>query len=167
MKAAPISLEKYFATDLAFTANPRFDAAQPVEAREEDFQVNVSAKPQPAAAEARRWQVELSIMRQPAKETNFPYAFRVVLVGQFKVEPWVKPEHEERMISIQGPSVLFGMAREIVRAITGRGPHPPVLLPTVSFYEQQPAAQPVRPAVTTATVPPVKRSRKLKPAKQT
>jgi preprotein translocase subunit SecB len=90
----------------------------------------------PKDAGEHRWQVTLEIKQQAAPETNFPYAFRVVLVGFFSAASWVKPEDEERTVKIQGASVLYGMAREIVRAMTGRGPHRPVMLPTVSFYEQ-------------------------------
>ena len=136
MKPAPISLLEYFATDLALSANPNFAADKPTEVKEGEFGVEVKLQRASKDAGEHRWQVTLEIKHQAAPETNFPYAFRVVLVGFFSAASWVKPEDEERTVKIQGASVLYGMAREIVRAMTGRGPHRPVMLPTVSFYEQ-------------------------------
>lgn len=136
MKTAPIALLEYFVTDLALSANPDYTTEKPLETNDGDFAVKTHQQPAPKEADDHRWQVSIEIIHQAAKGTNFPYAFRVVVVGFFKCESWVKPEDEERTVKIQGASVLFGMAREIVRAMTGRGPHRPVILPTVSFYEQ-------------------------------
>lgn len=135
MKAAPISLVEYFATDLALSANRAFSADKPTEVKPGEFTVEVLAQHTPSTQESRRWQVTLEIKHQAAADTNFPYAFRLVLVGFFLVEAGVKQENEERTVKIHGASVLYGMAREITRAMTGRGPHRAVMLPTVSFYE--------------------------------
>lgn len=135
MKPAPITLLEYFTTDLALSANPEFEPEKPLETNTGDFDVRINQQPAPKEADDHRWQVTIEIVHQAAKGTNFPYAFRVVLVGFFKCETSVKPDDEERTVKIQGASVLFGMAREIVRAMTGRGPYRPVILPTVSFYE--------------------------------
>lgn len=168
MKQAPISLLEYFATDIALSANPQFSADKPLENNERDFGVDVKVQQAPKAPEDHRWQVTLELTHQAAPETNFPYAFRVVLVGFFKTESWVKTDDEERMVRIHGASVLFGMSREIVRAMTGRGPHRPVMLPTVSFYEQKPSASEIAPDKSaSAPLPPKKtRARKAK-AKET
>jgi len=147
MKQAPISLLEYFATDIAFSANPQFAADKPVEIHEGEFGVEVRVQHAPKAPDDHRWQVTLELTHQAAPETNFPYGFRVVLVGFFKAESWVKPDDEERTVRIHGASVLFGMSREIVRALTGRGPHRPVILPTVSFYEDKVSATTVTPEV--------------------
>jgi len=135
MKAAPITLLEYFATDLSFAANREFAPDKPVESRPEDFTAVPTVKTSPTESEPRRWQVTLDIKHLPAGAANFPYSYRVVLVGFFRAEASVTPENEERTIRIQGASVLYGMGREIVRALTGRGPHRPVLVPTVSFYD--------------------------------
>ena len=136
MKPAPISLLEYFATDLSFSANPNFAADRPTEIKEGEFDVDIRLQPAAKAPAEHRWQLTLEIKHQAAPETNFPYAFRMVLVGFFTAAATVKPEDEERTVKIHGASVLYGMAREIVRSVTGRGPHRPVMLPTVSFYEK-------------------------------
>lgn len=136
MKPAPISLLEYFASDLAFSANPKFSPEKPTEIKKNEFGVDIGLQLAPNESVDHRWQLTMEIKHQAAPETNFPYSFRLVLVGFFSVAERVKPEDEERTVKIQGASVLYGMAREIVRAVTGRGPHRPVMLPTVSFYEQ-------------------------------
>lgn len=136
MKPAPISLLEYFATDLSFSANPNFAPDKPAEIKEGEFAVDARLQRIPKGTDERHWQLTLEIKHQAAPETNFPYSFRLVMVGFFNVASAVKPEDEERMTRIQGASVLYSMAREIVRAVTGRGPHRPVMLPTVSFYEK-------------------------------
>lgn len=135
MKPAPINLLDYFATDIALTANPGFDAKRGLEFKSADFNAEPTVLRSPTESIERRWQVSLEIRHAPGEGVNYPYAYRVRLVGFFKVEDWVALENEERTARIQGASVLYGMAREIVRALTGRGPHRPVLIPTVSFYD--------------------------------
>lgn len=138
MKLARISLIDYFATDLVLGTNHAFSPDQPVKFEEKDFVVTPTVrKNEGAPLDGRRWQVIVEIRHQPAPGVNFPYSYRVVLVGQFGVQDGVQTEDEERFVRIQGASVLYGMAREIVRALTGRGPYRPVILPTVNFYEQK------------------------------
>lgn len=141
MKPARISLIDYFATDLVLGTNHAFTPDQPVKFEDKDFVVTPTVlKNENAPRDGQRWQVTLEIRHQPAPGVNFPYSYRVVLVGQFGVQDGVQSDDEERFVRIQGASVLYGMAREIVRALTGRGPYRPVILPTVNFYEQKPAA---------------------------
>jgi preprotein translocase subunit SecB len=145
MKEAAVGLLDYFATDLALTTNRTFKREAQVEFKESEYVVEVSVAPSEGAEQKdRRWQVTLEVRHQPGPETNFPYSYRVVLVGQFTVATWAATE-EERTVRIHGASVLYGMAREIVRVLTGRGPYRPVLIPTVSFYEQKadPAVEPL------------------------
>lgn len=141
MKPAPIALIEYFATDLLLATNHSFHPEKPLQFEEKDLVVNVSTRHnEKAPKDGNRWQVSLEVRHQPGPETNFPYSYRTVLVGQFGVASSVKAEDEKRMVTIQGASMLYSMTREIVRALTGRGPYRPVILPTYSFYEQKPVA---------------------------
>jgi preprotein translocase subunit SecB len=148
MKPSPISLIDYFATDLVLATNRAFSDNKKVEFIDAEFVVDVAVKRSDGSAETdHRWQVVLEVRHQPSPATNFPYSYRVVLVGQFSVAASVMADEEERTVRIHGASVLYGMTREIVRVLTGRGPYRPVLIPTVSFYDQKaPAAVSVAPA---------------------
>ena len=141
--SAPISLIDYFATDLSLATNHAFDPAKPLQFAESDLFIDVATKQnEQAPRDSNRWQVSLEVRHQPAPNANFPYSYRVVLLGQFGVAPTVQAADEERMVRVQGASMLYSMAREIVRALTGRGPYRPVILPTVSFYEQKASVDP-------------------------
>lgn len=140
MKEGIVTLLDYFATDLALSTNKAFSIEKPLRFEPSEFVTNVAVQKSTAAeGSERRWQVTLDVGHQPAPETNFPYSYRVALVGQFSIAPHIKPEDEERTVRIHGASVLYGMTREIVRVLTGRGPYRPVIIPTVSFYEPQSA----------------------------
>lgn len=164
MKASPISLLDYFATDLSLSTNRSFIANKPVQFVESEFHVDVAlARIERTDQTNNCWQVTLEVRHQPGPETNFAYSYRIVLVGQFGVAPHVKPDDEERTVRIHGASVLYGMAREIARALTGRGPYRPVILPTVSFYEQKAPTESLgtsAPGTLSATPPPTKARRK-------
>ena len=154
MKPAPISLSEYFVTDLNLTANRSYVEARGIEVKTDDFSADVSLTKVEGAD--RKWQIVLQVKHQAAPETNFPYAFRATVVGVFTVANRVESTEEERTVKIQGASVLYGVTREIVRALTGRGPHRPVLIPTVSFYEMsskatQPAQSETKVATTAST----------------
>jgi preprotein translocase subunit SecB len=154
MKPAPINLVEYFATDLSLVTNRAFVPDKPVQFVEGGFHVDVAlARNEKTDQTLNCWQVTLDVRHQTSPGTNFPYSYRVVLVGRFSVSPHVVNEDEERTVRIQGASVLYGMTREIVRALTGRGPYRPVILPTVSFYEPKTQTAPELPPEPTTGTP--------------
>src|SRR5439155_22261424 len=75
------------------------------------------------------------ITYQPQANSNVPYFFSLELVGFFEVAEAVPDDRIDRLVKTNGPSMLYGIAREVVRDITSRGPYLGVLLPSVSFYE--------------------------------
>jgi preprotein translocase subunit SecB len=136
MKPSPIFLQDYFVTELNLSANPKFDAKQEVPIRLEDFQVGVEAQQGPD--NKRAWQMVLRLTFQPPAEANVPYRFTLEIVGSFIVQDRIAEDRVERLIRVNGASMLYGALREIVRDTTARGPYSPILLPSTSFYEPQP-----------------------------
>src|SRR5439155_16632306 len=57
----------------------------------------------------------------------------------------------ERLVQTNGPSILYSIARELVREQTARGPEGPFILPTASFVQDPPPAQATQPAIPAAT----------------
>jgi preprotein translocase subunit SecB len=164
MRPAPINLVEYFATDLSLVTNRAFIPDKPVQFAEGEFHVDVAlARGAKTDQNLDCWQVTLEVRHQANPDTNFPYSYRTVLVGRFSVSPHVVNGDEERMVRIHGASVLYGMTREIVRALTGRGPYRPVILPTVSFYEPKtPAAPELPPEPTTGALAKISPRRKAR-----
>ncbi len=137
MKLSPLHLTDYFITELHFSANSKFDPKQDVHIQPEDFQIGVEAKPN--KDNNRRWQVVLKLQHQPAAEANVPCRLTVEIVGYFIVLEGVPDERIERLVQTNGPSMVYGILREVVRDTSARGPYPPVMLPSTSFY-QSPSA---------------------------
>lgn len=140
---SPLELERYFVSDQAVTARNVFSPEKEIETRVEEYSVSNEAIRLPAAEDQpEKWQVTVHIKHQPTMETNFPYDFRLTIVGIFQclIEK-ADPAHIERLMKINGSSMLYGMSREIIRANTERGPWNGIVIPTYSFYEPKPSEE--------------------------
>lgn len=136
MNLGPISLDHYFVTELSVVARKSYDQEKKIEARPEEFEAKCDILKISTEDDKDLWQLTLEVAQQPSPESNFPYEFKVFIVGF--VECLLKQEDEEerkRVVKINGASMLYGIVREIVRANTSRGPFEPIMIPTVSFYE--------------------------------
>jgi preprotein translocase subunit SecB len=141
---SPLELERYFVSDQAVTARNAFSSEKDIVTRIEEFSVTNEAIRMTAPEDApAKWQVTVRIKHLPAPETNFPYDFRLTIVGIFHstIENG-DPAHIERLMKINGSSILYGMSREIIRANTERGPWSGIVIPTHSFYEPKPSEEP-------------------------
>ena len=141
MNVAAIQLNHYFVTDLAVKANLKFDPEKDVEGRMDEFLAVPKLRPMgDEEGTSRDWQVELDIRHQPGPDVNFPYEFRLELVGFFRVSEDLRnkgdADAERRFVKVNGASILYGIAREIIRANSARGPWEGIMLPTVSFFEK-------------------------------
>jgi preprotein translocase subunit SecB len=145
MHPSPLQLEHYFVTDLHFSFNRAFDGNKAMELKFENLAVQ-SAFLQDDK-DASKWQVTLKVIHQPAVTVNSPYSFSVEIVGLFHVLPAYHHD-KELLVKTNGPSMLYGIAREYVRSFTSIGFNNYVIvLPSVSFFE--PAQKPASPAPAT------------------
>lgn len=143
MRAAQISLTNYFVSELQFTANQAFDSDKPSRLEIADLQLTRAAT---AKTEDRRnWELNLRVALNASPERNLPCSFVVSIVGFISVDSSVSDENVERFVNINGTSLVFSAAREIVRAVTSRGPFRSILLPTITFWEAKPE-KPSQPA---------------------
>jgi preprotein translocase subunit SecB len=130
MKLSPLQLEHYFVAESHVTASRQFKSDEPAAIRAENIEIDHQVKP---TAENRQWEVNLRVQFTPGPEVNTPYFFTIELVGFFRADATYLPDRLERLVATNGPTILFGIAREVVRNLTGHGPHPPMILPTASF----------------------------------
>lgn len=141
MKPAPLLLKGYFVNQMSFTVNLEHDPAQPTELTFED--INVESDCQKAVqtadvqGEGPAWQTRVLITQNLPPEKNAPYNYAVELVGLFQVAKGYPEEKCDRLVKTNGRSMLYGLAREVIRNLTSQGPFPPMLIPTVSFYEPE------------------------------
>ena len=152
MKAAQIQLTNYFVSELQFAANRDFklDSASSVGA--EDLQVTHQASAK--EGNRRQWQITLRIALNASPDSNSPYSFLVEMIGFINVAESVSDDRIERFARINGTSLVFAAAREIIKAATSRGPFPPLLLPTVTFWEPKNDASSAQDSVAGKKSPP-------------
>jgi len=170
MKLSPLQLLDYFVAEFHFTLNSKFDAAKELQKKLDELEAIPRCDKH--ADNPLKWTVVLELRYQPAAETNTPYLFSLRLVGIFEVSDEFHKPSIERLVQTNGPSVLYSIARELVREQTARGPDGPFILPTASFVTDPPApaaatapaSAPEAPAAPeTAAEPKPRRARAKKP----
>jgi preprotein translocase subunit SecB len=142
MKTSPLILHDYFVTELVFSVNMSFDADKATALCFDDLAIERELLP--LGQDSLKWQMTLRVRQQAPPEKNTPYAFSLVLVGILEVSPNCPEDKRKQLAEVNGASMLFGAAREIIRSVTSRGPYLQILLPSVSFYQKReaPAAVP-------------------------
>jgi preprotein translocase subunit SecB len=137
MRLAPFQLTDYFVTSLSVVANQNYDPKAESGLSLESLEVIPRSRPD--ENDPRKWVVELSITQDVPEGKNIPYRFSIEMVGFVEVHPDWPAEKIDHAVGCNGPSMLFGAAREIIRAATGRGPFGPMLIPSATFFSPPPA----------------------------
>jgi preprotein translocase subunit SecB len=68
-------------------------------------------------------------------EGDFPYSFKLVYVGFFRVVKDFPADRIEQMVRVNGPALLYSAAREALVYLSGRGRRPAIMLPSITFIE--------------------------------
>lgn len=138
MNLAPLQLIRYWIDDMVIHANRKFD----IENEGDHFMksLNVESKiadldPPEDAPEACGlfWLVSLAIKVGEAEDDQDPYEIELNLSGVLQTSPEINEDSVRRIVEVNGPSMLFGTAREVIRGATANGPFAAVLLPSISF----------------------------------
>lgn len=156
MNLAPLQLLDYFLTELSLKANPNYDSSKPPA----DCVESLTVIPQCACSkemgdQGTEWIVSLEISQTIPDGVNLPYAFTLRIQGTVAVSPHLSGSLLQRSIHANGPAMLFGAAREIIRAATGRGPWASVIIPSTNFLANLPPL-PVVPSPTRESTAPKK-----------
>lgn len=134
MKPAPLQLTDYFITKLNLEANEHFDPEGKVTADLDTIEVAHKVEQFSSADKGgSTWRVTMVIKQSIPKGRNIPYAFELELQGEIYAFPIFEESRLETVINANAPAMLFGAAREIIRAATGRGPFPAVVIPSTNF----------------------------------
>ncbi len=146
MTAAPLQLLDYWATTLRMDACPSYSPEKETELNLDSIEVENEVKlldsPGPQKI-GTQWLVGLSIEQGPCQDANIPYTFYVTLQGIVLALPG-GPEGDrlERAVKANAPAMLFGAAREMIRALTSRGPHRAIIIPSTNFLPPSPPESP-------------------------
>jgi preprotein translocase subunit SecB len=136
-------------TDLSVKADLSRDASAPSSLSFDDLQIEAEAVLDPVSGS---WRVCLSIRQELPRARNPAYSFAISLLGSFRASPDYPAKRAGQLVQTNGPSVLYGAAREVLRTAMSAGPYPPILLPTAWFHVPPP--EPAKaPAPGTVPVP--------------
>jgi preprotein translocase subunit SecB len=147
MELAPLQLTDYFVHSIRVDASPDFDSGKKTELDIESLKVEQSCVPD-GGQEANRFALQMSISQDLVAGKNIPYSYEIQLIGFITAHPNFPKEKLQRAVEVNGPSMLFGAAREILRAATGRGPYGQVLIPSTTFFKPAtpPQEEPAKPS---------------------
>lgn len=135
MIPAPLRLERYFFDHIQLTTRRDFTPGPGESDLEVSSNLEIGQVPEPTGL----WRVALTLGAR-AKEAvpPPPYEFQLRVLGFFTVvQPGPTEEETVRMVGINGASILYSAARELLLLLTGRGPWGPMPIPTVSFVDLQ------------------------------
>ena len=76
--------------------------------------------------------VRLNI-RTKAVRRPIPYRLQMTIGGVFSTIDDVPADRRERLVRLNGTSILYGIARGLVGSVSGIGPNGPLTLPPVNF----------------------------------
>lgn len=124
---SPLILDTYFFPVAQVIANPEAPEGMDVNDIEYTIKTHLAK-----SKSAETYQVSVEIISPPEdKKKEQAYDLHIVAVGVFRVVPdW--PD-AERMLKVNGPSILYSSAREFLITITSRMPFGAVTLPAISF----------------------------------
>jgi len=144
MRPVAISLVHAFTSEIAVLANPAMDLSRPPALDLADLNCqHVTLQPDDKQP---HWRVQLRLRQEATPKNNSPYTFRIAIEGWFTLNPTFPADQAERFVTVNGTSILYGIAREQLRQAMATGPFLPILLPSVTFA---PAPAPVQTAEST------------------
>jgi preprotein translocase subunit SecB len=134
MKLAPLQLTDYFVHSIRVEALVDYDPDKKQDLDLANLQVTENCFPS-NGNHPNRFAIDLLIKQDALEGHNLPYAYELHMVGFIEAHPDFPKDKLQRAVETNGPSMLFGAAREILRAATGRGPYGPVLIPSTTFFK--------------------------------
>lgn len=135
MNLSPLQLSRQVLTKLNVEATPGGDPNVGP-----DVATIVDASPN--KDNPREWFVGLYVELKTPADKKASYTGHIQLVGVFRINDQWPAEKMEMLVRVNGSSVLYGAARELVANLTARGPWPMVMLPTLSFVSPAKAPAP-------------------------
>lgn len=134
MSHTPLLLETYFFTRVHCEANPDYTDEGNRALSRNDLEVDLQLEFLQHKKDPDRYQLALNVAGIRAGEKPLPYTIDFKVVGFFSVNPEFGHHNIEKLVRINGASMLYTAAREQVLMITGRGPWGGFTLPTLNFH---------------------------------
>lgn len=137
MRLSPLQLASYRLLDIRVTARSGIDPSL------ENFDtlldemgvtLDLAHEEERDTEDASCWSVFLALGFEARPEDHSPYDFRVVLLADFFCAKQL-PENldQETLVGVNGTSITYGIARELIQGLTEKGLWGPLTLPTMTF----------------------------------
>lgn len=139
MKLSPLQLEHSHFTGLSLVAvdiepeaeeNEQLYPAIPEGVLETTVELGL---PSSSRGDAHRFLVKVGVNTRKELPKGFPYRFATQIEGIFTIDHDGDIEERKRMVVINGGSMLFGIVREQILALSLRHKNGPLLLPALDF----------------------------------
>ncbi len=132
-----LQLNNYFVEELSVRGNPVFE---PIGADRNAGQISCSVDMAKGVADDDgNYRIGITVTVRPAitRPALDPYEISLRVVGFFSFlpAPDMKSEDKDRMATLNGSSILYGLARGLVAQTTGVGEFGKYFLPGVNFVE--------------------------------
>jgi preprotein translocase subunit SecB len=111
-----------------------------------------------------QWRLELTIELGESEDRTFPYKIAATVVGYFQLDRKTPKAEAEDLAKVNGASILYSTAREVIASATSRTHYPRLMLPTVTFLDLPHQLQPVRQVAETKATKKNPRKKVLSPA---
>lgn len=128
MSQSALQLERYFFSKVSIEASKQIKGLSQMGA-ETRLEAARNGK------DKNRYLLSLTVTLTSPQNAPAPYCGEVQVLGFFLVHPDVPQEQQEKLVSVTGASILYGVAREMITNVTARGPWPAVMLPCVNLNE--------------------------------
>jgi hypothetical protein len=126
---SPLQLKHHVFPVVNIRSNPSGTQDGPIHFNQHVVHLGVPEKPN-------LWQVELHVNQQSADAKRpFCYEVEIHVVGIVELNEAVEKDKREIVAAVNGLSLIYGAAREMVMNITARAPHGPYCLPSLNFAE--------------------------------
>lgn len=133
---AQLQLNNFFADFLSVKTNPFFDP----KIKEGVISGKIKCSMEigiPKDGVQVPYKVSLDVSVDPAtkKPALEPYAVKIKIVGFFTFKGEITNDQREKMLKLNGATILYGVARGIIAQTTGGGFHGKYILPAVNFVD--------------------------------
>jgi len=130
MKNSLLQLEDFFIGDLSLNpAKGRFTKAGEIKI---DVKLNCGRN----ASDKQSWMIGLNISFKAAQPEPISYEGHIEIIGYFTLRDTTMPEErQEDIAAVNGASILYSSARELIVMLTGHGRNGRLILPSMSFID--------------------------------
>lgn len=133
MNAAPLNLQAYFFKKLAMEVNEDYSSEDDRKHADQELNLTLDFRAEQDVETGHLYRLQLGLRNLTGKEAALPYDIDAILIGYFAINVDEISDELDRIIQINGASILYAAAREQILTITGRGPHRALKLPAISF----------------------------------